>query len=355
MPAAPARTVKQWMEETAGLASGYYREFPFSLPPQPRQPKGLEVAHPAFGRCRFRRLPVPFAAAIEDGAFRGERGVIFAPDGTLLQDVSAANEMRALGVWPRAERLSGTVAPLAFKFVNNYFHWMMDVLPRLLPLRLSGWPIDRYIISPQGPYPYVETLRLLGISEEKLLIAYSGSHWQADRLVVVPNVSRKELYPRWSFDFLRGAFARSVPEGQPDGPSYVYISRAGALKRKIVNEEEVASLLKRHGFHIAQLEGMPLTEQIGLFRSAHTIVAPHGAGLTNLLFSPQGVRLIELFSPNYVKPYYWVLSSYLDADYYCLIGESSGLPDPERPPDRRDDIVVDVGKLTRLLHKAGIR
>lgn len=361
MLAAQTRTVKQWAAATSPDSPDMYMDYFFDRTVRPPSPPKSTRAVPRrlFRPDRFGQAPMPYAATIGNGAFYGERGAIFAADRTVLEDVSAPaalRSLRTLDKLPPASYLAETVAPLTYKFANNYFHWMMDILPRLLLLRLTGIPIDRYIISPQGRYPYLETLRLLHVPEEALLVSDAGCHVLAKRLVVTSAVSHKQCYPRWAFEFLRRELA-FASGGKPPDETYdkIYISRAKAGKRKVVNEAEVARLLKRYGFRIVELENMPLADQIHLFQSARTIVAPHGAGLTNLVFSPPGVKLIELFSPNYVKTYYWLLGSYIDADYYCLIGEPSGEPNPNSASDRRDNIVVPVGRLKKLLNIAGVR
>jgi hypothetical protein len=51
------------------------------------------------------------------------------------------------------------------------------------------------------------------------------------------------------------------------------------------NETEVESGLKSYGFKTYLLEKMSLREQVILFAQAKIVIAPHGAGLTNLIFS----------------------------------------------------------------------
>lgn len=82
----------------------------------------------------------------------------------------------------------------------------------------------------------------------------------------------------------------------------VFLSRADAPNRRMINEAELAHLLEREGFDIVIPGALTATEQIGLFRDAKLIVGQHGAALTNLLFAPPGADgpdVIELHQDNY--------------------------------------------------------
>ena len=64
-----------------------------------------------------------------------------------------------------------------------------------------------------------------------------------------------------------------------------------------------------------------------MFSTAEAIVAPHGAGLTNVTFSPPGVRVLELFPSTYVHRGLWAICQALGADYRYLVADGRGGPD----------------------------
>ena len=43
---------------------------------------------------------------------------------------------------------------------------------------------------------------------------------------------------------------------------------------------------------VVQLERMPVLEQAQLFSGARVVVAPHGAGLGNTMFMPEGAAMV---------------------------------------------------------------
>ncbi len=104
-------------------------------------------------------------------------------------------------------------------------------------------------------------------------------------------------------------------------PERIYISRKYADIRKVINEEEVLNLLHKFGFISVTLESISIAEQASYMAAAKVIVAPHGAGLTNLVFCSPGTKIIEIFSANYVTPLYWKISSLCNLLHYHLIAE----------------------------------
>lgn len=123
----------------------------------------------------------------------------------------------------------------------------------------------------------------------------------------------------------------------------IFISRRKALGRRITNENEVIEALKPLGFAIYILEGMSYLEQVKLFAQAKVIVAPHGAGLTNLLFADRPI-ILELFG-SYVGNEFANLSRSLGFKYGCL-----ACPPPRGEIRVKDgDMVVNVSQLLELL------
>ncbi len=95
------------------------------------------------------------------------------------------------------------------------------------------------------------------------------------------------------------AFNRMIQERFVGGPRRrLYISRADAPKRRILNEAEIMTRLEPFGFERVVLSNMPVEQLVAAFANAEVILAPHGSGLTNILFSPPGAQVIEIDHPR---------------------------------------------------------
>jgi capsular polysaccharide biosynthesis protein len=304
--------------------------------------------------------PNTFVISLPRGRVAGGRGSVIADDGKMLFDVSVdwsagAQDARRHPLFqqtrlPKAQRLVGTSTVLATSESARFFHWMTDALPRLQILRKAGpvpWEaIDHFLVS-EGIPAIRESLRLLGIREEAIVVTQHESHFLCDSLIVPSFPSAPGNVPPWAIDFLRSQLL-STPRGSP--AKRLYLSRAKASGRKVLNEEEIVPLLSRRGFVRVTPEEMSLVDQIVLFSEAEAIVAPHGAGLTNLVWCAPETKVLEIFSPLYVNLCYWAIASLTHADYYYLLGSAEGLV--SNVADARfflENIFVDSVALERTL------
>ena len=123
------------------------------------------------------------------------------------------------------------------------------------------------------------------------------------------------------------------------------MSRQGAPRgRRLTNFDALAAALEVEGFEVHSLETYSLAEQIDLFHDAEIVVAPHGAGLTNLLFSPPGTGIVELFATPEVYPHYYYLSRALNQIHRFLT--ASGI-------HYNDDFEADIEGVLRILPDLG--
>ena len=203
---------------------------------------------------------------------------------------------------------------------SNYFHWMFDVLPRLHLLQESGWSdaVAWYIVPRNMLSFQQDTLRLLGLDASKIIEGHKYIHIQADVLIASTFVRQLEHIPAWTCDYLRGQFLPIVKTNKLN-PALFYISRSDSSSRIVENEQELIELLQKHGFATVVIAELSFMEQVSLFATAQAIVAPHGAGLTNIVFCNPGTAVLELFTPNYIPTLYADLASKVNLNHSFLI------------------------------------
>lgn len=251
-------------------------------------------------------------------------------------------------LFPRISK-AGRVAVLTCSRQDNYYHWLSDVLPRLHMIRSQGLAPDRWYVWRNKAFQ-AETVSLLGVPEAAIVDATTFELVDAETLIVPFHEIKFQFeFPRWIYEFLRASFlpAAGEPRGAP--VRRIYVSRAGARWRSVVNEAEVLARLEPLGFRRVSLEGMSFLDQVCLFREAEVVVGPHDAGLTNLVFAPPGTKLIE-FQPKKLQNPFFKLSRTAGLDYY-YVTSSTG---PANPVNNRQPITIDPGELDRTLELAGI-
>ncbi|MGB3512439.1 MAG: glycosyltransferase family 61 protein, partial [Microcoleaceae cyanobacterium] len=298
---------------------------------------------------------------------------IITPDNYLLADVSReypsplpgcdkhdpSKHQVFLEELPVLEKIDGKVAILSSLSGNVYFHWMVDLLPRIEILRrgVNLAEIDWFVVNNnQQPFQQ-ETLKAVGIPEKKILASDRHPYIQAKNLVVPSFASYLGWLQPWGLKFLRQVFLTEKILSKSGFPERIYISRDNAKYRRVLNEVEVQDILKKVGFITVTPEAMSLENQIATFAHAKIIIAPHGSGLTNIVFCNLGAKVIELFSPHYLRYYYWQISQLLGLEHYYLAGEAfSCYPIRQLMYESplTEDILVNLGSLNQMLEVVGI-
>jgi len=97
-------------------------------------------------------------------------------------------------------------------------------------------------------------------------------------------------------------------------------------ERRILNHNDMLNHLNNKYSNIKWVvfHVMSFLDTINLFSKAKIIIAPHGAGLTNMMFSPTGCNIIELMPYSDPNECYYHLSSILDHNYYCIVCNDTG-------------------------------
>lgn len=307
-------------------------------------------------------------------------GTVIDADDTMIGDVSRemikGNDQSRHSVFQRMKLppvtdLSGTVGVAAVVGAEVYWHWMVDLLPRLHLLRRYSRevaPVDRIVISPIRTKFQEEMLTALGVDRSTLLQTDRNAfHIRADR-ILAPSITQ-QVPARWVCDFLHDELGPNLGEGRIETPELLYVSRNDARNRRLLNEDAVMARLEPMGFRKITMTGLTVADQAALFRNARVVITPHGSGLTNMVFCNPGTVVIELFQPAYVNTCYWAIADFLGIEYYALIGLGKVVPPPPPGVDHRpwffehmkpdtdygDDIMVDMAQLLALLERAGVR
>lgn len=235
---------------------------------------------------------------------------------------------------------------------DGYWHWWIDVLSRAWLLERHGVSTARLPLAlPEAlAASQEESLRLLGLSE-RLAPLEPGLHRFERVAFCSPGCgSRSRLPSPRLAEYSRWLRERLHPHG--DGRRSgrrLFTSRTDASWRRIVNEDAVMELLAVHGFERLECARMTIGEQAAAFAEASVVVGAHGAGLTNLLFTPPGATVVELFAaPAAIEiSNYRVLCARLGHRYARLLAAPVAGPRAKTP--HRLDMEVDLALLERAL------
>tara|TARA_B100001057_G_scaffold125934_1_gene124766 strand:- start:8192 stop:9283 length:1092 start_codon:yes stop_codon:yes gene_type:complete len=242
---------------------------------------------------------------------------------------------------------------------SNYFHWLFDVLPRIIILRkkINLEDVD-YFLFPDTKLKFQkESLDLLEIPEKKRISSKNFRHIYADEIIstdhpcVILNDPLKdnENIPIWIIEFYKNEIKSKIKINK--SPKKIYIDRGDSKSniknlRTITNEMEVKKYLSSKGFEIIKLSDLSFSNQIDLFHNANTVVGLHGAGLSNILFCQPKTKIIEL-KPSHVGPMYQKLGEKLNLNYLNFTSDSQNIK--LNRPNQLGDINVDLTELEKKL------
>jgi len=251
---------------------------------------------------------------------------------------------------PGDDKISGYLFTMVNRNSKGYYHWIVEDLPRLQGyeyIRKTLGIKPKILIDQDPPQWKKETLSLMGYKEEDL-VEWDGRTHLVDKLVF-STPSHKMVHTcsphgcRWVKDRINDIQKTNNVDTQTK--KRIYISRAKARTRKVVNEREVMGLLATYHFEYYILEELSFYEKVTLFQQAELVVGPHGAGFVHLAFCNKRVGVIEFFGKK-IEHCFYSLSTGLGFDYSLLVCES------EKLSDKKDDelINVNINKLKYLLN-----
>lgn len=286
-------------------------------------------------------------------------GVVLSADGTMIaRDVAedfgkAEQEHWLIGLDDlRAPvELTGTTAVVAVNHGAGYCHWLLEELPRLLTLPVGA--VDNVIAHSTGAW--VREAWALRGSKETLVEARRSTHFSCAPLWV-PSLAAWSGAP--TPDAVRAVRAFTDGLGRAAGErggagDKIYISRSKAARRRVTNEEELWHELEQRGFARVFLEELSWAQQIAAARAARVIVAPHGAGLANLVFCAPGTQVVELVNRMYFNPVFWRLAALGELNYQAVMAPGSE-PFSESLTANKKDIVADLSEIRKLLYDNAI-
>jgi hypothetical protein len=284
----------------------------------------------------------------EEGLYRIPRGWIWSRGAQLDEQARIVSDVsvgvnRSPAWWfvkrqeffPRILPCPGTVFSMSGDDADNLYHWTFDVMPRLRLLDPARRPHVKVLARLRHPF-HRASLEAAGFLPESIVSADPMTLYRTDELLaakVVKGVTPDNLANAREI-YLRAA--NTIPEAKTRGR--LYISRARATSRRILNEPDLLRLIEPHGYRSIAMEKLSMAEQLALFRDAEAIISPTGAALAHLHLCRPDTRLLILMPVG--------CDDYLYRDMARTVGLSPELLDvplaPQSDPDPvKADLVLD--------------
>ncbi|MBB3188788.1 glycosyltransferase family 61 protein [Halomonas cerina] len=255
------------------------------------------------------------------------------------------------GIWrngKKMEHLSATVALLGNRVFDNinYYHFWADVIADVWYIKnnlpRSEWP-DYYLVPFAELAWQWEVLWQCGVREEQVIPYAKYDVLFVEKVVIPIRDKGAANLPPWlsrAIHDMSGWSPRSGGNGR-----LVFVSRADASRRRLVNEDRLRERLRQEGFEVHALTGLSIKEQQHLFSSASIICAPHGASLTNLVWCCPGTVVIDFLSERHLVPCFKELAEQNQVIYYPYVCRAAA----EDEGGINDDMVLLDGQIESVV------
>lgn len=250
---------------------------------------------------------------------------------------------------PRAKKLTGKTLCLASTGGDNYYHWMIDVLPRINLINKAKMELslfDNILINSRQKRFQIESMNQVGLPTEKLVAIKDRCRYQCQELWL-PSLPSAIGHPTpETVAFLQKLF---LPLKATSKRRKLLIGRPRGASRQVTGWEEFKNLLIRMGFQEVQPETLSIKEQAQVFFEAEWVIGIHGAALTNIVFCRPGTKIVEILGQQYVNPCYRALSEAAGLRYHALLGSGHHTGPVLRLDQPKAPIRLELQKAKRLL------
>ena len=237
---------------------------------------------------------------------------------------------------------------------NNYWHFMMELVPRLVLLdapELQDRPIAHTLT--QRHLEFSKTvLERIGITRKTFIEAgpekpvggeAGGIQFISMKDTVVPTKMFRDIAV-----LLWDTRLWPLKERPPSKGRKLFVIRGEGDRRQCLNRAELGQVLEREGFETVNPGMLSIPDQMQLFAESKCIVAEHGAALTNLLFTPPDCRVVEVFN-GLMQPFLADLAGFRRFDHRLVKGRPDRKTIDSGLITHHSDYTVDSGEILRFV------
>tara|TARA_B100000900_G_scaffold40932_1_gene30660 strand:- start:614 stop:1486 length:873 start_codon:yes stop_codon:yes gene_type:complete len=192
---------------------------------------------------------------------------------------------------------------------ENYWHWLIDVLPRLIILEkeLNNKKVTLLVPDYKKEYQK-DSLKYLIKNKKTNFISLNKNRFSQFKKIV--SCTNNENFEYLNFSLLsklRNKILFQVKKNSlilNNSYNKIFISRGDSTKKNrriLENSIEVEKFLSENGFKILILSKYSFLEQAAIFNKAKVIMGLHGAGFSNIIFSKKKTKIIEITSSQWPK------------------------------------------------------
>jgi capsular polysaccharide biosynthesis protein len=197
----------------------------------------------------------------------------------------------------------------------NYFHWLTDGLTRLA--LEASLPERPRILLPSWRASFLdETLELLALKDRCEF--HQEACLRPERFYYCAPTSMTGAYNPMGWSWLRQQFEPYFLSRKIN--RRIFFTRRSAT-RVPGDLKKIEALFESRDFEIVDCGEIPVRKQIEIASEASAIAGFHGAAMTNLLWSTEGIPVLEIFESSHLNACYEQIAFERGLDYSMHIRE----------------------------------
>ncbi len=256
-----------------------------------------------------------------------DSGVIWTKDNLILQEsVGSVNRIINWGgllcdIALKPKYILNDCLYTVFPTGGGYYHWLIESVPNLL-YTINTFTDVKVIVKKYAPVYMIDTLKILFPNDFNKRVVFLDGNLHANSLCFTQFHAYSGFVCNEDIDIitntLKDKFLNTISDRKQCNKR-IYISRSKSSKRRLANELELEEILKKFDFNIIFAEELSLSEQVILFSNANFLIAPHGAGLANLIWAHSSFKVMEIFPANIFNDCYARLAVQMGFEYRYLV------------------------------------
>ncbi len=255
-PRVAHHVVETWTRTPATVE---HYDFPSSFPPYFRRTK-------AFDERRAYRL--------RDVMVSANSGLVWLPRGPVLaESYGSLTRMLSWGdvraeLLTKAKPLKGSIIPFP---EMPYYHWLLEIVPAAL-FSLSVSPESSLLLPRGSPGFAIEGAERVAPGR----VVFVNGVCRVEECIIAARGPMSGFIKKTDIERIREFF--SEDRRNAEGPRRVYISRRRDRARPLANENDVEEAMQERGITVVYPQDLSLREQMQLFASVESVIAPHAQG-----------------------------------------------------------------------------
>lgn len=228
---------------------------------------------------------------------------------------------------------------------GNYYHWMFHVIGRLSVLKALEIDIhdfDHIVLNKPYKKFQEQSIKDFCLPQDKLVFIDNGELLQIENAVLPSYLYFHPMVPH----FLRRHYLKNITSINTS--KKIYISRRKSPIRKLIEEDQLVQLLVQEFNYVEVfLEDLNLEQQALLLNECSHVIAPHGAGLPNIIYCNPGTKVLEILPYTWTNVIYWIYAEYQHLEYSVFLAG-----DKNAQPDGYLDYHIDLGSFKEFILKS---